>query len=129
VYAISIWSHFGESAARAWLDEMRRIVTPGGHLVITVHGPQSIAFYGITGTRPPEQLEEIALALYRTGFWYRNEFGEDGDFGIVDAEWGTTFMSPEWLLRTVTPAWHVVGYSAGRNADNQDVVVLQRPRC
>ena len=43
VYAISIWSHFGERSARAWLEEMHRIVAPGGHLVLTVHGAQSIA--------------------------------------------------------------------------------------
>ena len=43
VYAISIWSHFGERSARLWLDEMRRLVAPGGHLVLTVHSAQSIA--------------------------------------------------------------------------------------
>ena len=35
-------------------------------------------------------------------------------------------MSPEWLLRHVTPAWRVADFQVGRNAWNQDVVVLVR---
>jgi SAM-dependent methyltransferase len=127
VYAISIWSHFAEGAATAWLDEMRRIVAPGGHLVLTVHGAQSVAFYGRRGERPVDQLDEIVKALHRHGFWYAPEFGEAGDFGVVHPEWGTAFMSPEWLLRHATPDWHVAYYAVGRNADNQDVIVLRRP--
>jgi SAM-dependent methyltransferase len=126
VLAISIWSHFGEGAAARWLAEMHRIVAPGGHLVITVHGPQAVAYYGMRGERPPEQLDEIVRALHRHGFWYAREFGEEGDFGIVHPEWGTAFMSPEWLLRTVTPDWHVASYGVGRNLGNQDVAVLRR---
>src|SRR6201999_2694722 len=96
VLAISIWSHFDEPAALAWLEEMHRIVAPGGHLALTVHGLQSIAFYAAHAPRPPVQLERIRRALYRHGFWYAAEFGEDGDHGVVHAQWGSAFMSPEW---------------------------------
>jgi len=126
VFAISIWSHFGEGAAQRWLGEMRRLIAPGGHLVMTVHGPQSVAYYGSRKQRPAAQLDEIVAALHRRGFWYAPEFGESGDYGVVHPEWGTAFMSPEWILRTCTPAWHVASYAVGRNAENQDVVVLRR---
>jgi hypothetical protein len=126
VYAISIWSHFGESAARAWLAEMHRIIAPGGHLVLTLHGAQSVAYYGVTGQRGGAQLEEIGLALHRRGFWFAPEFGAAGDHGVAHPEWGTAFMSAEWLLREATPAWHVASYVVGRNANNQDVAVLRR---
>jgi SAM-dependent methyltransferase len=124
--AISIWSHFDEPAALAWLEEMRRIVAPGGHLAFTVHGMQSIAHYAATGERPPAQLERIRRALYRRGFWFAAEFGEAGDHGVRHAEWGTAFMSPEWLLRAVSGRWDVAAYAVGRNAGNQDLVVLRR---
>ena len=127
VYAISIWSHFGARSARVWLDEMRRIVAPGGHLVMTVHGAQSIAHAGRLGARSQDQLAEIALALHRDGFWYAPEFGSAGDHGVVHPEWGTAFMSAEWLLRLATPAWHVVWFASGRNDANQDVAVLRKP--
>ena len=45
VFAISIWSHFGERAGVAWLDEMHRVIGPSGLFVLTTHGSQSIAHY------------------------------------------------------------------------------------
>lgn len=126
VYAISIWSHFAEPAAVAWLQEMRRLVHPGGHLVITVHGRHSVAYAAQLGLRPPAQIDEIARALHRSDFWYAPEFGEQGDFGVAHPHWGTAFMSAEWLLRHATPDWHVAWYAVGRNAGNQDVAVLRR---
>jgi glycosyltransferase involved in cell wall biosynthesis/SAM-dependent methyltransferase len=126
-YAISIWSHFNEWAALAWLDEMRRIVAPGGHLAITVHGPQSIAYYAQEGLRPRRQLEQIRRALYRRGFWFAAEFGDEGDHGVLHPQWGNAFMTPEWLLRAVAGRWEVLRYAVGRNAFNQDVVLLRRP--
>jgi SAM-dependent methyltransferase len=126
VYAISIWSHFNEWAARAWLDEMWRLIAPSGLLVFTVHGAQSVAYYGQHGLRPPAQLNQIQRELYRRGFWYAPEFGKAGDHGVAHPEWGTSFISPEWLLRTVSGAWEVITYAVGRNADNQDLVVLRR---
>jgi SAM-dependent methyltransferase len=38
VYAISVFTHLTEPLQFAWLDEMARIVRPGGCLAITVHG-------------------------------------------------------------------------------------------
>jgi SAM-dependent methyltransferase len=127
-YAISIWSHFNEWAARAWLEEMRRVVVPGGHLAITVHGLQSVAYYAQRGERPAHQLEQIRHELYRRGFWFAAEFGERGDHGLVHPEWGNAFMSPEWLLRAVSGRWELLHYAVGRNVGNQDLVVLRRPR-
>ncbi len=125
-FAISIWSHFGETAALRWLGEMRRLLAPGGHLVLTLHGVQSIAYYGQIGARPPRQLEQIRGELYRRGFWFAPEFGEEGDHGVKHPEWGTTFLTPEWLLRHVSGEWDVAHYAVGRNAGNQDVAVLRR---
>jgi ubiquinone/menaquinone biosynthesis C-methylase UbiE len=38
VYAISVFTHLTEPLQFAWLDEMARIIKPGGCLAITVHG-------------------------------------------------------------------------------------------
>ena len=124
VCAISIWSHYGEQAAVAWLDEMRRIVAPGGRLLLTAHGLQSVAHYA--SERHPAQLERIRAALYREGFWFADEFGAEGDWGVKHPQWGTAFFTPEWLLARATPRWVVEELAVGANAGNQDVYVLRR---
>ncbi|HEX4187121.1 MAG TPA: class I SAM-dependent methyltransferase [Solirubrobacteraceae bacterium] len=126
VYAISIWSHFAPDLGLSWFDEMRRIIRPGGHLVVTTHGFTSVAYYAEHEQRTLEQSQEIADALYRQGWWYAAEFGEEGDWGVVNPEWGTSFLSPEWLLAQLCPRWRVLEFAPGRNQDNQDVYVLQR---
>jgi SAM-dependent methyltransferase len=125
-YAISIWSHFAEALGLRWFDEMHRIIRPGGHLVLTTHGPQSVAFYVEQGMRAPAQARDITESLYRHGFWYAAEFGQAGDAGVVNPEWGTAFLTAEWLLTKLCPRWRVVEYAPGRNQRNQDVYVLQR---
>jgi hypothetical protein len=109
-----------------WFEEMRLVIRPGGHLVCTTHGLTSVAYYALLDLRTPEQSEEIRDALYRDGSWYAPEFGERGDWGVVNPDWGTAFLSPEWMLAKLCPAWRVLEFAPGRNQENQDVYVLQR---
>jgi SAM-dependent methyltransferase len=124
VTAISIWSHYGEQAAIVWLDEMHRIVAPGGRLLLTAHGPHSVAHYA--SERHPAQLERIRAALYREGFWFADEFGAEGDWGVKHPQWGTSFLSAERLLAHACPRWAVEDLGIGANAGNQDLYVLRR---
>jgi SAM-dependent methyltransferase len=125
-YAISIWSHFAPELGLRWFEEMHRLIRPGGHLVCTTHGPCSVAFYAVNELRTPQQSDEIKHALYRKGWWYMAEFGEEGDWGVINPEWGTAFVSPEWLLAQLCPGWRVLEFAPGRNQGNQDVYVLER---
>ncbi len=127
VFAVSVWSHFGPEAARAWFDEMARIIEPAGRLVFTTHGRHSMAHDERIGLRDQRQLAEIDAALDDEGYWYSREFGEQGDHGVVDPQWGTAFIAPGWLLATLSPPWRALSLVPGRNAGVQDVVVLQRP--
>jgi SAM-dependent methyltransferase len=124
-YAISIWSHFAPGLGLGWFEEMHRLIRPGGHLVCTTHGLTSVAYSAAHG-RSQEQVEEILDALYRQGSWYAPEFGEEGDWGVVNPDWGTAFLSPEWMLTQLCPRWRVLEFAPGRNQENQDVYVLQR---
>jgi SAM-dependent methyltransferase len=126
VFAISIWSHFSEPAALRWLEEMWRIVRPGGRLLLTTHGGQTIAHTFETGERSAEQLDEVRHALYAHGFWYAPEFGERGDHGVVNPDWGTAFLTPEWLLARLTPRWRLALFVPGPVELNQDLYVLER---
>jgi SAM-dependent methyltransferase len=126
VYAISIWSHFAPDLGLRWFEEIRRVIRPGGSLVLTTHGLTAIAYYARHQLRTPEQSQEIRDSLYREGCWYAPEFGEEGDWGVVNPDWGTAFLSPEWMLAKLCPQWRVLEFAPGRNQENQDVYVLQR---
>jgi len=126
VCAISIWSHFEPALGLRWFDEMHRVLRPGGHLVCTTHGLSTIAHDATRELRPPAQLLDIARSVYRRNQWYGAEFGEEGDWGVVNPDWGTAFLSPEWMLAQLCPRWRVLEFEAGRNHGNQDVYVLER---
>lgn len=125
-YAISIWSHFEPGLGLRWFEEMHRVIRPGGHLVCTTHGFWTVAHDAARGLRSPELSQEVCQALYRQGTWYHPEFGDEGDWGVVNPSWGTAFLSPEWMLAQLCPRWRVVEFAPGRNQGNQDLYVLER---
>jgi SAM-dependent methyltransferase len=126
VYAISIWSHFGELPALRWLDEMRRVLRPGGLLVFTVHGQQSIAHFARSSSMKVDDLPRAASDLYSRGFHYRDWFADGSDHGVRQDDWGMAFLTTEWLLANATPEWSVLWFAPGRAERNQDALVLLR---
>ena len=126
VYAISIWSHFAPALGLRWFEEMHRVIEPGGHLVFTTHGLTALAYDAAGGRRPMAECAEIQRALYAEGSWFIDPFGEAGDWGVVNPQWGSAFLTPEWVLGQLCPSWSVVEFVAGRNQGNQDVYVLAR---
>lgn len=126
-YGVSIWSHFDEGPALRWIEEMRRVIRPGGHLIVTTHGIHSIAHYARRNGEADQRA--IFEALYRDGFLYFDVFDEEeGDWGVKSTGWGMAFMTPEWLQARVTPDWSVALYRPGAIEGNQDLYVLRRER-
>jgi SAM-dependent methyltransferase len=126
VFAISIWSHFSERAALSWLSEMERLIEPGGVLLLSAHGYQTLAHWAEHGLRTQDELEEFRAALYRSGFHYKPEFGDEGDWGVVHPDWGTALFTPEWLLTRIGKRWTVRFFAPGLAERDQDVYVLRR---
>jgi SAM-dependent methyltransferase len=126
VYAISIWSHFEPGLGLRWFEEMRRLLEPGGHLVVTTHGWTALAYDARLARRPEHELAEIERALTRDGHWFIDPFGEAGDWGVVNPRWGSAFVTADFLAEQLCPSWRVVEFVPGRNQDNQDVYVLAR---
>jgi SAM-dependent methyltransferase len=90
VLAISIFTHFSEAEQFAWLEELRRILKPGGLLVATTLCPDFAA--GCPGLTPAE-----LAALDARGFLAVNHdastFNERSTFhaaGYLEREWSRT---------------------------------------
>jgi SAM-dependent methyltransferase len=130
-FAISIWSHFSPAAARLWLDEMHRVIKPGGRLLLTTHGWHSLrlykqAFEAGNGGLSPEHVLDCQRALLERGSWYFDSFGENGDWGVKSPDWGHSFFLPEWLLDELLPQWSLRSFVEAGLEANQDVYVFER---
>jgi SAM-dependent methyltransferase len=126
VFAISVWSHFAHGAAIRWLDEMQRLVRPGGLLIFTTQGTASLAHYLRHDEIDDEYAVSAAEALLVTGHGFLPAFGPDGDFGVESPEWGMAYLSLEWLAQHTLPHWTLESYEPARIESNQDLIVLRR---
>lgn len=132
-FAISIWSHYAESAAREWLEEMHRVLRPGGRLLLTTHGAYSLGLYqrvqqesgGQLGLSDAHALQ-AQRALAARGAWWFDSFGSAGDWGVQAPTWGHAHYLPEWILEATTGRWTTSFFRQAALLGNQDVYVLVR---
>ena len=125
-YAISVWSHFNADAGLAWLNEMHRLLRPGGRLLMTCAGLRNVAVLTGAWDLPAEYASAAWAALSTTGFWWAEAFGAEGDWGLVHPQWGSAYFTPEWLLTRILPNWSLRLYEPGRLLGVQDLYVLER---
>jgi len=125
-YAISIWSHFHADAGLAWLDEMHRVIEPGGALLLTTHGLDTLAAQLRRELMTQDSAAEAMAAMLEHGHKYFDVFGAEGDWGVKDPGWGNSYTGADWLAAKVTPRWAVRLFHPGMLDGNQDVFVLER---
>jgi SAM-dependent methyltransferase len=125
-YAISIWSHFAPEPALAWLQEMHRVIRPGGALVVTTHGWDTLADGLRTGRQAPATVAAAAAEFVAHGHFFVDVFGEGGDWGVKDPGWGNAYLTLDWLIGRTQGAWSARLLWPGFLDGNQDVIVLER---
>jgi SAM-dependent methyltransferase len=126
VFAISIWSHFSEKAAIAWFKEINRIIEPGGLLIFSTHGLNSLQFHYQHHLKPETDIERAGEVLLETGFCYEDVFKPGNTNGLDCSDWGNCYILPEWILRNLLGDWKLLLYQVGRAELNQDVYVLEK---
>lgn len=127
IYAISIWSHFSESSALAWMKEMHRIAKPGAYFVWTTHGFGSLAYYWKNKKMTGPKLKETEDALEKEGFHFIDVFKNKGDWGVGMSNWGQAFINPSYVLKHMLPiGWKLCSYTHRRSESNQDVYLFQK---
>ncbi len=112
-YAFSVFTHLTEDRQHHWMNELRRVLRPGGHLLFSLHG----AYYRL-------QLEPEARHRFDHGSMIVLG-GEDGGEG------GNTCASfhPEaYVQKTLSEGWEIIDFLREGAAGNpqQDLYLFRK---
>jgi SAM-dependent methyltransferase len=113
VYCLSVFTHLNESLQDLWIEELSRILKPGGVLLLTIYGKS--ATQGLN--------EEGRRALQSGGFVHRRS---QKLRGIVPDWYHTTWHSHEYMVQRLSRWFGDVHYYVV--ADGlQDVIAGRKP--
>jgi SAM-dependent methyltransferase len=116
LYAISIFTHLDEPYQFAWLDEIARLLKPGGIALLTVHGETGHA------AMAPEKRSQ----LQAKGFVF--EVAETGRFkldGLPDF-YQTAYHTEAYIRSHWNRGMRILGYHPAAINHHQDAVILER---
>ncbi|MDQ3913617.1 MAG: methyltransferase domain-containing protein [Actinomycetota bacterium] len=113
IYSISVFTHLNEAYQFRWLNELRRITSPGGIVVLTLHGRP------VWKDLPQEDVVEIR----RRGFRF---IAANHMKGVFPEWYQNAYHTKRYVLEQYANYFDVVDYIP-RGSGRQDVVILQRP--
>jgi SAM-dependent methyltransferase len=111
-YALSVLTHLPEAIQHDWMDELHRVVRPGGHLLLTTHGERYL-----------ERLDDDERRRFREGELVVR-WGE-----VPGTNLCTTFHPPSWVRERLLPhGFEEVEFVPEGAAGNpyQDLFLLRR---
>lgn len=111
VYALSVFTHMPEGLQTEWMDELYRIIAPGGLLLITLHGRSRI--HQLSPTEQEEFLAGKMVVIYP----------ESAGENVCGA------FHPEKSVRDqLAKRFTVVDFiESGARDSNQDIYILRKP--
>nr|WP_295467303.1 class I SAM-dependent methyltransferase [Mesorhizobium sp.] len=127
VYAVSVWSHFPENIADAWLDDIARLLKPGGVALITTAGPSLLEFVQNTFR---QWADVTAAEIDRTGFVFRelgNLHSHQEQFPGIDASWGNTIITERYIREKWSDRFDVIEHIPRGMNGQQDITILRGP--
>ena len=112
VYAFSVFTHLPAELEAAWLDELRRVLRPGGVLALSTHG----AAYLDRLTEPERMIFRRGLTVVRRGT-------------IAGSNFCTTFHPEQAVREKLARGFEVMGFlpEGARGNPVQDLVLLRKP--
>lgn len=89
VYAISVFTHLDAAHQFRWLDELKRVVRPGGYLLLTFRHKHNIDQIGNEAIRKRvwENLERDGISYMTTDLWK----------GVFPQWYGGAYHTPEYI--------------------------------
>ncbi len=106
IYLGSVFTHIDGSAQDAWLSEFRRILRPGGILIVTVHGP----------TYNAKLPEPHRSDVHRDGMLYLPPSPGQPD---------GAFHTPEYIYKNWTEKFEILEYIPLAWMKTQDSVIMK----
>jgi SAM-dependent methyltransferase len=111
IYAISVFTHLSEATSSRWIEELRRVLRPGGVLLLTTQGD---AFRSLLLPQERETYDSV-------GFVERNRYEEGKKMFAA-------YHSPDYLRKKLFGGWNVLKHApADFPFTGQDTWVLGRP--
>lgn len=118
VYGISVFTHLPSKLQDEWLVELRRLIKPGGILLITTHGG---FFFSQLTKKEKRQLNETGY--YEKAF-HQNKALQSGDRN------DTMYVTEEYFKKIIEPDFEIKSYYDGikypKKFGGQDLWILQK---
>lgn len=123
VIGCSVFTHLDRRRQRAWLEELRRILAPGGLLVASVHGDFAASLH--RASVAPRHRPRAWLRWLARGF---DDLGEDPRLAgaAPPGYYRSVFQSRRHTMRTWSRVMEVVDYLPAGMQAYQDLVILRR---
>ena len=100
VYAVSIFTHLDEAHQLRWLAEWKRIIKPGGLLLVTFRGAQDAEkLKEPQKTKALAQLKSYGLYYHTTNFWD----------GVFPAYYQQAFHTPKYVKKHWAKYFSIIG--------------------
>ena len=126
VYAWSIWTHLNLDLQRRWLEELHRVLKPGGLALLTVNGHVWLDAYQ-QGPHADDFWRRVSHDDLRTKGMIYAEYEPTGEaLPGITGPYGLTFHDPEHIRREWSSLFVVEAVEEGAMHNHQDLVTLRR---
>ena len=114
VYSISVWTHLTEKDQISWLEEMRRIIKPGGFLIFSTGGWTSIESRKKQGIKSWQQITkedfESAGILYFESETLNHSGHKKKYFPGITSSYGQTSNTKEYIKQKWSTNFDVLSH-------------------
>lgn len=111
VYAVSVFTHLNEELQDAWLGELKRLLKPGGFLVVSTHSP-------VLTFERPDLTSEQHRSLQLNGFLFA---GSGSHFNDESAFHSQAYLQEHW-----SRWFELLKYSMHGMAGYQDLSIFRK---
>jgi SAM-dependent methyltransferase len=120
VYNHSVFTHINEAFQDAWLQELRRVTRPGGHVILTVHGEHAFSLF-------EEARRNAGQDTFRADFDGRGlVFMPDEFWQRYFPDWyGSTYHATSYVFAHWSQWFRIRAYVPRGALGFQDIVVLE----